>query len=341
MDQANWKTLIMPKEVRIGEQDKNYTRFICEPLMKGYGTTLGNALRRILISSLRGAAVVGVKIKGVEHEFATIPGIKEDVVDIILNIKQIRFIAHEDANQTLFLKRNTKGQVFAGDIEENSGISILNKDLYLFTMDEGVDFEMELLVTIGRGYVPSESHDPDLFGEGFIPVDSFFSPVVRANYQISNARVKNSFDYDKLTFDLETDGSLSPREALAYAAMILREHTKFLINFTGCEDELEDIHQEEPEVISDVDMNLYRPISEFVNLSIRSKNCLREANIVYIGELASRTEAEMLKTKNFGRTSLKELKTLLNSLGLDFGMEIPGFPDSRIIEQIEKGTGSK
>ena len=336
MFRANWKTLIMPKEVKIGEQGQNYCRFICEPLMKGYGITLGNALRRILISSLRGAAVIGVKIKGVEHEFATIPGIKEDVIDIILNIKQIRFVAHEDKLHCLVLKKSGKGTVTAGDIQETAGLTILNKDLPLFEMDEGVDFEMELLVGIGRGYVPSESHNQDIFSEGFIPIDSFFSPVVRANYKVSNARVKNSFDFDKLIFDLETDGSLTPRDALAYAAMILREHTKFFISFAV--DESDDLNSSD--VTGEVNMNLYKTIDD-LDLSVRSNNCLKNAEIKYIGELVTKTEADMLKTKNFGRKSLNEIKVLLMKMGLHFGMEIDNFPDARIIEQIEKNAGSK
>ena len=203
-------------------------------------------------------------------------------------------------------------------------------------MDEGVDFEMELLVGIGRGYVPSESHNQDIFSEGYIPIDSFFSPVVRANYKVSNARVKNSFDFDKLTFDLETDGSLSPRDALAYAAMILREHTKFFISFAV--DEADELNSSD--VTGEVNMNLYKTIDD-LDLSVRSNNCLKNAEIKYIGELVTKTEADMLKTKNFGRKSLNEIKVLLMKMGLHFGMEIENFPDARIIEQIEKNAGSK
>ena len=195
---------------------------------------------------------------------------------------------------------------------------------------------MELLVGIGRGYVPSEAHNQDIFSEGYIPIDSFFSPVVRANYKVSNARVKNSFDYDKLTFDLETDGSLTPRDALAYAAMILREHTKFFISFAV--DEVDDINSSD--ITGDVNMNLYKTIDD-LDLSVRSNNCLKNAEIKYIGELVTKTEADMLKTKNFGRKSLNEIKVLLMKMGLHFGMEIENFPDARIIEQIEKNAGSK
>ncbi|MGI6394012.1 MAG: DNA-directed RNA polymerase subunit alpha [bacterium] len=336
MYRANWKTLIMPKDVRVVEQndEKTYFRFVCEPLMKGYGITIGNSLRRILISSLRGAAVIGVKIKGCEHEFATIHGIKEDVVDIILNIKQLRFVAHEDKLHVLQLKRSEKGVVTAADIAETAGIKILNKDLVLFEVDDGIDFEMELIVGIGRGYVPSEAHNPDIFSEGYIAVDSFFSPVVRANYKVTNARVKNSFDFDKLTFDLETDGSISPNDALAYAAVILREHTKVFINFSIDEKDELDVD----ESIGEVNMSLYKTIDE-IELSVRAYNCLKGAEIRYVGDLVKKSEAEMLKTKNFGRKSLNEIKTLLVKMGLHFGMEIENFPDQKIIDQIEKKSG--
>ncbi len=338
MYKSNWKTMIMPKEIRVIEQNEEgtYARFTCEPLMKGYGITLGNSLRRILISSLRGVAVVGVKIKGVEHEFASIPGIKEDVVDIILNLKQVRFVAHEDQLFNIVLRKKGEGVVKAGDIQETAALKVLNKDLYLFEMDKDVDFEMEVLVLVGRGYVPSEAHDPGLFSEGFIPVDSFFSPVVRSNYRVTNARVKNSFDFDKLTIDLETDGSVTPRDALAYAAMIMREHTKFFINFSI--DEKDDYDAEE--VGEEVNWNLYKTIDE-LDLSVRSHNCLKNANIRYVGELVKKTESDMLKTKNFGRKSLNEIKILLVNMGLHFGMELENFPDQKVIEQLEKKAGSK
>lgn len=338
MFRANWKTLIMPKEVKVVEQNEagNYARFTCEPLMKGYGTTLGNSLRRILLSSLRGAAAIAIKIKGVEHEFTTIPGIKEDVVDIILNVKQIRFVAHEDKLHHIVLRKNVKGDVTAGDITETAGLKILNKDIKLFEMDSNVDFEMELLVNSGRGYVPSEEHDPSLYSESFIAVDSFFSPVVRVNYNITNARVKNNFNYDKLTFDLETDGSLAPREALAFAAMILREHTKFFINFSV----EEEIEEKEGEIKEEVNWNLYKTIDD-LDLSVRSYNCLKNANIKYVGELVKRSESEMLKTKNFGRKSLNEIKLILLNMGLHFNMELDKFPDLKILEQLEKKKENK
>jgi len=333
MYQANWKKMIMPRDVKVLDKsdDENSARFVCEPLMKGYGITLGNSLRRILLSSLRGASVIGVKIKGVEHEFATIPGIREDIVDMILNVKQIRFAAHEDKQHTLILRKNAKGVVTAGDIEETAGLKILNKDLQLFEMEEGVDFDMELLVGVGRGYVPSEAHDTDMFSEGFIAVDSFFSPVVRSNYKVTSARVKNSFDFDKLVVDVETDGSTTPRDALAYAAMILREHTRFLINFSFDESDDVDVSDSKEEV----NMNLYKTIDE-LDLSVRSHNCLKNANVRYVGELVKRSEGEMLKTKNFGRKSLNEIKILLIKMGLQFGMDIDNFPDMKIIEKIEK-----
>lgn len=333
MYRANWKTLIMPKEVRVIEQNENgtYGRFVCEPLMKGYGMTLGNSLRRILLSSLRGSAIVAVKIRGVEHEFSTIPGIKEDVVNIFLNLKQIRFVAYEDKMHHLVLRRKGKGKVTAGDIPETAALKILNKDLYLFEMDSSAEIEIEMLVMSGRGYVAAEDHDPSLYSEGFIPLDSFFSPVTRVNYTVTGARVKNSFNYDKLTMEIETDGSVSARDALAYAAMILREHTRFLINFAIEEEEEKRLDESSEEI----NWNLYKTIDD-LDLSVRAYNCLKSANIRYVGDLVKKTEAEMLKTKNFGRKSLNEIKLILLNMGLYFGMDLPNFPDQRVLEQLEK-----
>ncbi len=338
MYRSNWKTLIMPKEVKVVEQNEagTYARFVCDPLMKGYGITLGNSLRRILLSSIRGSAIIAVKIKGVEHEFSTIPGVKEDIINVFLNLKQLRFVAHEDKMHHLVLRRKGKGKVTAGDIPETAAIKILNKDLHLFEMDENLEVEMELLVMSGRGYVPSEDHEPSLYSEGFIPVDSFFSPVVRVNYSITGARVKNNFNYDKLTLEVETDGSVIPRDALAYAAMILREHTRFFINF-AIEEETEEKAGDSSE---ETNWNLYKTIDD-LDLSVRSYNCLKNANIRYVGELVKKSEPEMLKTKNFGRKSLNEIKLILLNMGLYFGMELPNFPDQKIIDQIEKKKENK
>ncbi len=333
MFHSNWNTLIMPKDVRVIKQsdDGHYARFTCEPLMKGYGITLGNSLRRILLSTLRGAAIVAIKIKGVEHEFTSIPGVREDVVDIILNIKQIRFVAYQDKLHHIVLKKSEKGVVTAGEITETAELKVLNKDLVLFEMDENIDFEMELLVSSGRGYVPAEEHDPSFIPEGYIAVDSFFSPVTHVNYKITSARVKNSFNYDKLTFDIETDGSIAPRDALAYAAMILNEHTRFFINFSMEQERGLDSSEHSEEV----NWNLYKRIED-LDLSVRSYNCLKNANIKYLGELVKRSESEMLKTKNFGRKSLNEIKLILLNMGLHFGMDINSFPDEKIIEELER-----
>jgi len=338
MYRSNWKTLIMPKEVKVVEQNEagTYARFVCDPLMKGYGITLGNSLRRILLSSIRGSAIIAVKIKGVEHEFSSIPGVKEDVINVFLNLKQIRFVAHEDKMHHLVLRRKGKGKVTAGDIPETAALKILNKDLPLFEMDENIEVEMELIVMSGRGYVPSEGHEASLYSEGYIPIDSFFSPVVRVNYAITGARVKNNFNYDKLTLEVETDGSLTPRDALAYAAMILREHTRFFINF-AIEEETEEKAGDSSE---ETNWNLYKTIDD-LDLSVRSYNCLKNANIRYVGELVKKSEAEMLKTKNFGRKSLNEIKLILLNMGLYFGMELPNFPDQKIIDQIEKKKENK
>jgi DNA-directed RNA polymerase subunit alpha len=319
--------------VKVIKQNEDLTeaRFSCEPLMKGYGMTIGNSLRRILLSSLKGTAVIAVKIKGVEHEFTTIPGIREDVVDIILNIKQIRFVATQDKLHHIVLRKNTCGPVTAGDIEDNSVLKVLNKDLVLCNLDEDTEIEIEFLLTSGRGYVQAEDHDSELYTEGYIPVDSFFSPVLNVNYKITGARVKNSFNYDKLVFDIETDGSITARDALAYAAMILREHTKFFINFHV----EEQIIEKTRETTEEVNWNLYKTIDD-MDLSVRSHNCLKNANIKYVGELVQRSEGEMLKTKNFGRKSLNEIKLILLNMGLHFGMHVEKFPDPKVLEEIEK-----
>ena len=337
MYHANWKTLIMPRDVKIVTQGDagDYARFVCEPLMKGYGITLGNSLRRILLSSLRGTAVVAIKIKGVEHEFSSLAGIRQDVVNIILNIKQVRFVSTEDKEHHLVIKKSGKGVVTAGDIVETNLLKVLNKDLIIAELDDESDFEIEMLVRSGRGYVPSEGWPADEFSEGFIPVDSFFSPVRRVDFKVTSARVKNDFNFDKLALDIETDGSLEPRDALSYAAMILREHTKFLINFSIDENVVEP----GSEMGEEVNWNLYKTIDD-LDLSVRSHNCLKNANIIYVGELVKRAEGDMLKTKNFGRKSLNEIKLLLKEMGLNFGMDIENFPDQKVLEQLEK-KGSK
>ncbi len=333
MYQANWNSLIMPKDVKIVSQGNNgnYAKFSCEPLMKGYGITLGNSLRRILLSSLRGTAVVAIRIKGVEHEFTAIPGVRQDVVNIVLNVKQIRFVSFEDKEHHVVIKKSGKGIVTAGDISETNLLKVLNKDLVIAELDEDADFELEMLIRSGRGYVPSEEYDDSEFSEGFIPVDSFFSPVRQVNFKVTNARVKNNFNFDKLSIEIETDGSVAPRDALSYAAMILREHTRFLINFS-----LDDFSAaREGEVGDDINWNLYKTIDE-LELSVRSHNCLKNADITYVGDLVKREEGDMLKTKNFGRKSLNEIKSLLEKMGLRFGMKLDNFPDQKVLEQLEK-----
>ena len=337
MYHANWKTLIMPRDVKIVDQSDSgeYARFVCEPLMKGYGITLGNSLRRVLLSSLRGTAVVAIKMKGVEHEFSALPGVRQDVVNVILNLKQVRFVATEDKEHHLVIKKSGKGTITAGDIVETNLLKVLNKDLVIAELDDEADFELEMLVRSGRGYVPSEEWAEDEFSEGFIAIDSFFSPVRRVDFKVTRARVKNNFNFDKLALDVETDGSLDPRDALSYAAMILREHTKFLINFSIDEN----VAELGSEMGEEVNWNLYKTIDD-LDLSVRSHNCLKNANIIYVGELVKRAEGDMLKTKNFGRKSLNEIKLLLKDMGLGFGMEIENFPDQKVLEQIEK-KGSK
>ena len=321
---------VLPK-IECEASTQNYGRFAIGPMSRGYGLTLGIALRRVLLSSLTGAAITSVRVSGVPHEFTVIPGAKEDMTLLLLNLKQVRLISHSEEPVRMRVSARGKSVVTAGDIPETAALKILNKDQVLFEMDENVDFEMELLVMSGRGYVPAEDHDPSLYSEGFIPIDSFFSPVVRVSYAITGARVKNNFNYDKLTIEVETDGAMLPRDALAYASMILREHTRFLINF-AIEEEAEG---KDGDLSEETDWNLYKTIDD-LDLSVRSYNCLKSANIRFVGDLVKRSEAEMLKTKNFGRKSLNEIKLILLNMGLYFGMELPNFPDQRILDQIEK-----
>ncbi|MFO7735769.1 MAG: DNA-directed RNA polymerase subunit alpha [bacterium] len=333
MFKDNWRKLIMPAEVKVEDKDSegNYGVFSCAPLMRGYGTTIGNALRRIMISSICGGAVVAVRIDGVEQEFTTIPGVREDVVEIIMNLKQLRFKIYENDEHVLHLSVSKKGEVLAGDIEDTAQCKIVNKDELLFNIDKEQKMEMSIVVRTGRGYVQSGDHDLEDLPELYIPVDSFFSPVRRVNYKVTNARVKRDFNYDKLTFEVETDGTVTPRDALAYSAMILRQHTKSFINFTVTKEE----NTTEKDKEEDVNWDLYKSIDD-IDLSVRSYNCLKNADIKYVGDMVQKTESEMLRTKNFGRKSLNELKLILDRMGLKFGMNIDSFPNPKILKKLEE-----
>ncbi len=316
----NWQELIKPKGVQVDEDSKPpfYGKFVIEPLERGFGITLGNALRRVLLSSLQGAAVTWVKIEGAEHEFTSLPGVVEDVVDIVLNIKQVRFKLFDEEERVFTLDKEGPGEVKAGDIETGDQAEVVNPDLHLATLTKGGRLKMELHVQWGKGYQPAEASQ--ISEIGVIPVDAIYSPITRVNFNVTQARVGRRSDYDRLVMEIWTDGTVDPRDALAYAAKILKDQLTVFINFA--EEEKAPGEETEEEKKPEYYQYLNKKIDE-LELSVRSANCLKNANIRYIGELVQKTEPEMLKTKNFGRKSLNELKKILAEMGLSFGMEIP------------------
>jgi DNA-directed RNA polymerase subunit alpha len=320
----NWRELIKPKSISIEEDSRthSYGKFVCEPLERGFGITIGNALRRILLSSLQGAAVVSVKFDDVVHEFSTIPGVREDVTDIILNLKQIKLRLIESEEAVIRLSKEGEGAVTAEDIETEGAVEILNPEQHIATLNKEARLGMEMVVKMGKGYLSTETVKSGEQAIGEIPVDAIFSPIQKVNYVVTNARVGQITDYDKLTLEVWTDGSVSPEDAVAYAAKILKEQTQPFINFQEEPEPLESEQQEDEEKLN---ANLFRPVSE-LELSVRSANCLKNASITYIGELVQKTEAEMLKTKNFGRKSLNEIKGILEEMGLSLGMKLDNFP---------------
>ena len=331
----NWQDLIMPKGLE-GEPDNTdtYGKFVCEPLERGYGITLGNALRRVLLSSLQGAAIVSTRIEGVLHEFSTIPGVKEDVTDIVLNLKEVRLKMEGEGPKTLMLKKDGPGEVKVSDIETDESITILNPDHHLATLNKDGKLSMELVIDRGRGYSPAErSQDADL-PIGTIPMDAVYSPVKRVNHKVSQARVGQRTDYDKLTMEIWTDGSVDPRDALGLAAKIIKEQMTIFVNFEE-EDEFRPAAQQEAQPVQNE--NLYKTVEE-LELSVRSANCLKNANIRTIYELVQRTEGEMLKTKNFGLKSLNEIKEILGGMGLQLGMKLDNVPPPPEAEGSEATT---
>lgn len=320
----NWRELIRPKAIVIDEDShtETYGKFVCEPLERGFGITIGNSLRRILLSSLQGAAISSVQIDGVAHEFTTAPGVLEDVTDIILNLKEIKLKLIDVEEAVIRLSAEGEGVVQAKDIETDGSVEILTPDQHIATLNKEGSLEMEMTVRMGKGYVPAEKNkgkSPDI---GVIPIDAVFSPIEKVNYVVSNARVGQITDYDKLTLEVWTDGSVPPEDAVAFAAKILKEQMTPLINF---EEEPEPVDEDEEEEEDKLNENLFRPVSE-LELSVRSANCLKNANITLIGELVQKTENEMLKTKNFGRKSLNEIKEILQEMGLSLGMKLDNFP---------------
>lgn len=316
-----WRNLLMPKEITRREDTTSTSscRFVVEPLERGFGLTLGNALRRTLLSSIQGAAVTAVRVKSVLHELSNMPGVLEDVTDVVLNLKQLIVIMHCDTPKFLNLKVKKQGPITAADISEDPDIEIINKDLLLCTASEEAEVEMEILIGHGRGYVAAETHELEDFDIGLIPVDANFSPVNKVAYAVENTRVGQRTDYDRLVLDVTTDGSVNPEDALGYAAKIIKDHMLLFIHFD------EEPMEEEEEVVDEELEKLRELLSrsvEELELSVRSGNCLRRANIKTLGELVARTEAEMLKYRNFGKQSLKEITEILAGMGLYLGMDV-------------------
>ena len=331
--QKNWQELIRPNKLQVspGNEPKREATVVAEPLERGFGVTLGNALRRILLSSLQGAAVQSVHIDGVLHEFSSIPGVREDVTDIVLNIKDIAIKMQGEGPKRMVVKKQGPGTVTAGDIQTVGDTVVLNPDLVLCTLDEGAEIRMEFTVATGKGYVAAERNRPEDAPIGLIPVDSVFSPVKRVSYKIENSRVGQVTDYDKLSMTVETNGTTAPADAVALAARILQDQLQLFINF----EEPREVRKEEQQDDFPFNRNLLRKVDE-LELSVRSANCLKNDNIIYIGDLVQKTEAEMLRTPNFGRKSLNEIKEVLAGMGLHLGMEIPGWPPDNIEEMAKR-----
>jgi len=331
MIQKNWQDLIKPNKIDFSSKGRTLTTLVAEPLERGYGLTLGNALRRILLSSLRGAAVTAVQIDGVLHEFSSIAGVREDVTDIVLNIKEIAIKMEGDGPKRMVVRKQGPGVVTAGDIQTVGDTQVLNPEHVICTLDEGAEIRMEFTVNTGKGYVPSERNRAEDAPIGLIPVDSLYSPVKKVSYRVENTREGQVLDYDKLTMTLETDGSISGEDAVAYAARILQDQLSIFVNFE------EPQKAEAKESVTELAFNpaLLKKVDE-LELSVRSANCLKNDNIVYIGDLIQKTEAEMLRTPNFGRKSLNEIKEVLAAMGLHLGMEVPDWPPENIEELAKR-----
>ena len=327
MIHKNWQELIKPNklDIKAGDQAQKVASIVAEPLERGFGLTLGNALRRVLLSSLQGAAVTAVQIDGVLHEFSSIAGVREDVTDIILNVKEISLRMMSEGPKRMVLRKQGPAVVTAGDIQVVGDIEILNPDLQLCTLDEGAEIRMEFTVDTGNGYVAADRNRPDDAPIGLIPVDSLYSPVKTVSYKVENTREGQVLDFDKLTMTIETDGSITAEDALAYAARILQDQLSIFVNFE--EPEKEVAEEAQPELA--FNPALLKKVDE-LELSVRSANCLKNDNIVYIGDLIQKTEAEMLRTPNFGRKSLNEIKEVLAAMGLHLGMEVANWPPENI-----------
>jgi len=315
----------MPKGVEIESASENYGKFIIAPLERGFGYTLGNSLRRVLLSSIQGAAVTSVRIDGVHHEFSTIPGVLEDVPEIILNLKRLRLKLHSDSKKILFLKANKKGEVRARDIQTDPDVEIVNPDLHIASLSTEAKVEMELTVEAGRGYVPSEQLKERERPVGTVYLDALFSPVTKVNFQVENIRVGQRTDYDKIALEIWTDGSIHPRDALSHGAKILRDHMNLLIAF---EKEPEILEEKEDREFERIRKLLFTRVDE-LELSVRASNCLETAKIQTIGDLVQKSEKDMLEYRNFGKKSLQELKDILGKMGLQFGMDVKPYQEKK------------
>lgn len=332
MIQKNWQELIKPAKLDISHSARaNTGKVVAEPLERGFGLTLGNALRRILLSSLQGAAVTGVQIEGVLHEFSSIEGVREDVTDIILNIKALAVRMHAEGPKKMRLNATGPCEVTAAQIEAGADIEIMNPDLVICTLDKGAKLSMEMTVNTGKGYRPAAQNRPEECPVGLIPIDSVFSPVRKVTYEVEDTRVGQITDYDKVTLNIETNGVISPEDSVAFAARILQDQLQVFVNFD--EPEAESAKEEEEEL--PFNKNLLKKVEE-LELSVRSANCLKNDNIVYIGDLVQKSEGDMLRTPNFGRKSLNEIKEVLTNMGLHLGMQAEGWPPENIEELVKK-----
>ena len=318
-----WRDLIKPKGFEVDRESlrEDYAKFVIRPLERGFGVTLGNSLRRILLSSMMGSAVSAVKFDGVLHEFTTIPDVLEDVTDIILNLKEVRFRQFDGETHTLRISKKGPGKVTAADIQTNDRLTVINPDQHIATLGGNANFNVEIIVSFGRGFDAAEIRNAE-YPVGYIAVDSLHSPVRKVNYTVSNARVGQRTDYDALTLEVWTDGSIKPEESVALSSKILKEQLQIFLTF---DESMEPVEESKDMKNPTLNENLFRSVDD-LELSVRSANCLKNANIRYIGELVVKSEAEMLKTKNFGRKSLNEIKEILSEMGLGLGMKIDGWP---------------
>ena len=333
MLQKNWMELIKPSkmDVNVNNDSNKKGTLIAEPLERGFGLTLGNAIRRVLLSSLQGAAITSVKIKGVVHEFSTIPGVKEDLTDILLNLKSVAVKVHSPGLKKMYIKSSGSGEIRAGNFETDSETEIMNPDQLIMTLDSNADIEIEANIETGKGYVSAEVAEDEDKVIGEIKLDAMFSPVIRASYKVENSRVGQVTDYDKLIFEVETNGVITPDDAIALASRILQDQLQPFINF------------DEPEIQQDqsaaeklsFNTNLLKKVEE-LELSVRSANCLKNDNIIYIGDLVQKSESEMLRTPNFGRKSLNEIKEVLQQMELNLGMSVPDWPPENIDDLAKK-----